>query len=372
MIYFDNAATSGVKPQNVINAVTNALKNLCANPGRSGYDLSLKTAEEVYKARAKAANFFNASGPQNVVFTNNCTHSINLVLKGILNYGDHIIVSSFEHNAVMRPLVKMKNSYSVAEVSLTDDNLTLDNFKKNIKPNTKMIFCTAASNVTGKILPLEKIGKLCREKGIIFGVDAAQLAGVCPIDVREMNIDFLCVAAHKGLYAPMGIGLLICEKNLPKTLIEGGTGTKSLQMIQPSEMPERLESGTLSIPNVMGLSAGIDFINKTGMEKMYNHEMELISFIYKNLRENPKIILYTPFPQKTKYAPVLCFNKKGLRSEETAEILSKNSVAVRAGYHCAPNTHKQLKTLESGAVRVSVSAFNSKAEAEKFLNIINK
>lgn len=371
MIYFDNSATSGVKPQTVINAVMDALKNHSANPGRSGYESSIKTAEKIYKVREKVANFFNASDPQNVVFTLNCTHSINYVLKGVLQYGDHIVISSLEHNAVLRPLTKIKASFSIANVSHTDDNVTFENFKRSIKPNTKMIFCTGASNVTGKILPLEKIGKLCREKGILFGVDAAQLAGVIEIDVKRMNIDFLCVAPHKGLYAPMGVGILICEKKIPNTIIEGGTGTNSLQTIQPFEMPERLESGTVNVPAILGIGAGIDYINGLGIQKIYNHEMEIIGYIYEKLEKSGNATLHTPFPKKGGFAPVLPFNLKGLKSETVADYLDKNGVAVRAGYHCAPFAHKQLGTLDTGAVRVSVSAFNSKNQAEKLISVLN-
>lgn len=370
MIYFDNAATTGKKPENVIKAVMEALQKHSINPGRSGYRESINTAEEIYKVREKVASFFNCNEPQNVVFTPNCTQSINYVLKGVLNYGDHVVVSSLEHNAVMRPLLKKRNSYTVANVS-SDDNVTVENFKKSIKPNTKLVFCTAASNVNGKILPLKKIGRICREKGVLFGVDAAQLAGVCKIDVKEMNIDFLCVAAHKGFYAPMGIGVLICEKNIPNTVIEGGTGTNSLEMSQPLQLPEKLESGTVNVPAIFGLSAGIDFVNKTGIEKIYNHEMELIQYIYKNLSFNPYVILYTPYPEKYEFAPVLSFNLKGLKSNETGDFLAKNDIAVRAGYHCAPMAHKQMNTLETGTVRISVSAFNSLKETDKFLYILN-
>ena len=370
MIYFDNAATTGKKPENVIKAVMEALQKHSINPGRSGYRESINTAEEIYKVREKVASFFNCNEPQNVVFTPNCTQSINYVLKGVLNYGDHVVVSSLEHNAVMRPLLKKRNSYTVANVS-SDDNVTVENFKKSIKPNTKLVFCTAASNVNGKILPLKKIGRICREKGVLFGVDAAQLAGVCKIDVKEMNIDFLCVAAHKGFYAPMGIGVLICEKNIPNTVIEGGTGTNSLEMSQPLQLPEKLESGTVNVPAIFGLSAGIDFVNKTGIEKIYNHEMELIQYIYKNLSFNPYVILYTPYPEKYDFAPVLSFNLKGLKSNETGDFLAKNDIAVRAGYHCAPMAHKQMNTLETGTVRISVSAFNSLKETDKFIYILN-
>ena len=371
MIYFDNAATSGTKPQSVIDSVALALKNYSANPGRSGHKESVRAAEAVYNVREKIANFFNSSGPQNVIFTLNCTHSINCVLKGVLNKGDHIIVSSLEHNAVIRPLTKLKCNYTVAAVSNTNDDITVENFKKCIKPNTKLIFCTGASNVTGKILPIEKIGKLCREKGILFGVDAAQTAGILEIDIKKMNIDFLCIAPHKGLYAPMGIGVLICERHIPNTIIEGGTGTNSLQAFQPLELPERLESGTLNLPAVIGIGAGIDFIKKTTVSRLYEHEMVLIQSIYNGLSKNKNILLYTPYPEDYSFVPVLSFNFKEKNSEEIAAYLNENDIAVRAGYHCAPSAHKQLDTLESGTVRVAVSGLNNKNEVLKFLKVIN-
>ncbi len=371
MIYFDNAATTAKKPQEVVNAVLNSFKNYSANPGRSGYKISARTSDEVFKVRQKVADFFNSEGPENVVFTLNCTQSINTVLKGILKKGDHIVVSSLEHNAVMRPLKKIGIAYSVAEVSLTDDEITLKNFENAIRPNTKMVFCTGASNLCGKLLPIEKIGELCRLKRVLFGVDAAQSAGVIPIDMQKMNIDFLCVAAHKGLYAPMGLGLLICRKNIPETLIEGGTGTNSLDLTQPNEMPERFESGTVNVPAIIGLGAGLDFIKKNGEEMLYAKEMRLIQYIYKSLLKNPNIILYTPLPMIWQYAPVLPFNFKGVKSTETARLLDEKNIAVRAGFHCAPLAHKVLGTLENGAVRVSLSAFNTMAEAEAFVKTVN-
>lgn len=370
MIYFDNAATSSVKPSGVIAAVNNALKNYCANPGRSGHSASLKTAEAVFLQREKIADFFHSKGGQNVVFTLNCTHSINCVIKGILNMGDHVVCSSLEHNSVMRPLEKISNNYTVAEV-FDDDEATVESFKKAIKPNTKLVICTSASNVTGKTLPLEKIGEICKEKNIYFAVDAAQGGGILPIDIQKMNIDFLCVAPHKGLYAPMGIGVLICEKKLQETLIEGGTGTNSLELIQPEDSPERYESGTINVPGIMGVGAGVDFVNNVGAEKLYKYEMRLIQKLYKGLQNNEKIELYTEYPTLQKYVPVLSFNYKGLDSFETAKILSKIGIATRGGFHCAPSAHKCLSTLDRGLVRVSLSAFNKEYEIEHFLRIMS-
>lgn len=371
MIYFDNAATTGKKPVEVINAVATALKGYSANPGRGGYKYSAKTAAEVFKVRKKTAEFFGADGPENVVFTLNCTHSINTVLKGVLKRGDHIVVSSLEHNAVMRPLKKIGIPYTVAEVSLSDDEITVENFRRAVRPNTKMIFCTGGSNVLGKLLPIEKIGELCKAKKILFGVDAAQTAGVIPIDMKRMNIDYLCIAPHKGLYAPMGLGILICCKGIPDTLIEGGTGTNSLELTQPLELPERLESGTVNVPAIIGLGAGLDFIGKKGVNHLYSEEMKIIKFIYNGLSKNRNIELYTKEPKLWHYAPVISFNFRSVPSADTAKLLDEKNFAVRAGYHCAPTAHKQIGTLENGTVRVSVSAFNTMAEAEAFIRTVN-
>ncbi len=372
MIYFDNAATGGVKPPNVIKAVNEAITQYSFNPGRSGYKESLKTAEKIFNVRQKVAEFFGSKSPEKVIFTLNCTQSINMVLKGVLKKGDHIIVSSLEHNAVMRPLKKMGISFDVAEVSLTDNSLTVERFREKIKPHTRMIFCTAASNVWGKILPLEKIGALAKERGILFGVDAAQGGGIVDINVEKMHIDFLCVAPHKGLYAPMGVGILILRKPLFNTLIEGGTGTNSLELVQPKNPPERYESGTVNVVGIMGIGGGVDFINSVGREKIYRHEMELIGQIYKAFKINKNIILYTPYPKMGEYAPVLSFNVKGENSNETAAFLAQNDVAVRGGYHCAPFAHTQMGTISSGAVRISLSAFNNETQVMRLLRLLKE
>ena len=370
MIYFDNAATTGAKPRTVVEAVKYALENYCANPGRSGHSESIKTAEAVYKTRKKLSDFFGSDGPETVVFTQNCNHCANCVIKGILKRGDHCIITSLEHNAVVRPLVKTGISYSVAEVSMESDDKTVENFKRLIKPNTKLVFCMGASNVWGKILPIEKIGKLCREKGILFAVDGAQTVGVIPIDMKKQNIDFLCIAPHKGLYAPMGIGVLIARKNLPETIIEGGTGTNSLELYQPLQLPERLESGTINVPAILGISAGLDYISKIGVKRLYEGEFSLIVKLYNELKKMPQIILYTPLPLLNSYAPLLSFNLKEMDSSAVANLLSQNNIAVRGGLHCSPFAHRQMSTENIGAVRVSVASFNNSAEIDTFLGVL--
>lgn len=369
LIYFDNAATSGKKPQSVINAVNYSLKYLSANPGRSGHKASQTAALQIYNTRQKLSDFFESDGPETVVFTCNCTTSINMVLKGVLNKGDHVIVSDLEHNAVMRPLCSMGVEYTTVEVSLDDDYITVENFKKAIKNNTKMIFCTAASNVLGKVLPIKEIGELCKQKGILFGVDAAQAAGVIPISMNKMNIDYLCIAPHKGLYSPMGIGVLIARGPIYNTLIEGGTGTNSIDFYQPDNLPERLESGTLNLPAIVSLKFGIDFL-KNKMNCIYDHENTLVKRFYDNL-QNDKVVFYTN-PHKKGYVPVISFNLKDYNSEQTAEVLNKSGFALRAGLHCAPLAHKKIGTLNCGTVRFSPSYFNYNDEVQMLVNKIKK
>lgn len=372
MIYFDNAATTGRKPIGVIKAVDLSLRELSANPGRSGHTASLKAADAVYSVREKTAKFFGASGAENVVFTLNCTHSINCVIKGVLKPGEHTVTSTLEHNSVMRPLIKEQIPFDTAYVSLTDDRITLREFERKIRSDTRLVICTGASNVFGKMLPIAEIGALCKDRGVLFAVDAAQIAGVIPINMREMNIDYLCIAPHKGLYAPMGIGILICEKPIENTIIEGGTGTNSRELVQPDTLPERLESGTVNVPEIMGISAGIDYVNQIGINKIYAHEMKLIRYLYKELSKIEKVELYTPEPRDGMYAPVLSFNIYGKTSTEVSEYLNDKGIAVRGGLHCAPFAHRQIGTLERGTVRVSVASFNTAAEAANLIKAIRR
>lgn len=375
MIYLDNAATSGKKPKTVIDAVLNGLKYYSANPGRSGYKTSIDTSLAVYKVREKLFNFLGAKGPENVCFTANCTHSINFVLNGVLNGGDHVIVSSLEHNAVMRPLHYLRDkkgiTFDIATVDLAEPSKTVENFKNLIKSNTKMIFTTHGSNVTGTIIPIEKIGALCKEKGILFGVDAAQTAGVLNINMEKMNIDYLCVAAHKGLYAPMGSGVLIANKPIENITVAGGTGSNSKEMKQPELFPERIESGTLNVPTILGIGAGVDFVKNTGVDNIYKKELGHTQYLY-GLLEKIGCRLYTPFPRKDLYLPVLSFNLKDENSLAVGEYLGKNGIAVRSGLHCAPYAHNFIGTRQVGTVRVSSGLFNTKNDFDSIMNILKK
>ncbi len=373
MIYLDNAATTFPKPQSVIQAVADSLKK-SANPGRSGHTLSQNTALAVYDVREKLKNMFWAPSVENVIFTLNCTHAINYVLKGLLKKGDRVVTSSFEHNAVMRPLENLKKQgihIDIAEAYPDDRDATVRSFARLINTNTKLVICTAASNVIGLKMPIKEIGMMCKQFGCKFCVDAAQLAGVCEINMKDCNIDYLCIASHKGLYAPMGTGVLITCDNQLDTIIEGGTGTASIMLEQPHELPEMLESGTINVSGIMGICAGIDFVKSKGYDKIYAHEMGLVQKLYRQLKSTPGVKLYTPEPNEN-YAPVLSFNISGLNSVESASKLNSLGFATRAGLHCAPLAHKRLGTIESGTVRICPSVFTSSQDIDKLVSAVKQ
>ncbi len=370
MIYFDNSATTSPKPIAVRNAVALAMR-LAANPGRSGHSLSLAASEKIYKARENIASFFNCDKPENVVFTLNCTTALNTVLSGVLNSGDHVVVSELEHNSVMRVLEYLGDkgiSYTAAKVYPCEDDRTVDSFRRAINKKTRMIVCTHASNVWGIRLPVERISALAHEYGLLFTLDCAQSAGVIPIDVSNNSYDYICGAGHKGLYGPMGTGfLLICTDVIPRPLTLGGTGSGSASFLQPSELPDRLESGTQNFSGICGLSAGIDYVKKLTVEKISRHEFGIIRRIYRGLSENPEVELYMPVPTPEFFVPVLSFNIRGRESEVVAEQLNKRNIAVRGGLHCSPAAHRAAGTENTGAVRVSPSVFNTMNDADRLI-----
>ena len=377
MIYFDNGATTFPKPVSVINSINTANKRFGANPGRGGHKLAIKASELVYNARKVTAEFFGVSNPENVIFSLNCTTAINTVIKGLLNPGDHVIISSLEHNAVLRPLDKLKAkgiTYSVAQVIEGDNDETLSNFRNAINEKTKLLVCTYASNVVGIKLPVERICSMCHQYGILCCVDAAQSAGTVPIDLSDSSIDYLCVSGHKGLYGPMGIGALIINCDvIPDSLIEGGTGSNSIDYAQPLILPDKFESGTNNFSGIIGMGEGIKFVSSYGQMKIYKKEIDLLRHIYDKLKLMKKIELYTQRPNIDYYVPVLSFNVKGKNSEEVAdELSSKYNIAVRAGLHCAPLAHKSIGTLNTGTVRVVPSVFTTNYDINSLISAVYK
>jgi selenocysteine lyase/cysteine desulfurase len=255
----------------------------------------------------------------------------------------------------------------VAEVFFDNPAATVRSFARLIDDNTKLVICTHASNVCGLVLPIEQIGGLCADRKVPFAVDGAQTAGVLPIDMEKMNIDYLCLPGHKGLYGPMGIGVLLCRKDLPKTLIEGGTGNFSASYNQPDDYPERMESGTVNLPGIAGLKSGVEFVARKKVERIHHYEMSLIQTAYRGMKNIRGITLYTPYPTENQYVPVLSFNLNKLHSMEAAEQLNQAGFALRAGLHCAPAAHRRLGTISYGTIRMATSVFNKPDEIQKFL-----
>lgn len=373
MIYLDNAATTYPKPPSVTMAVSDALRRYGANPGRGGHPMAMATAEQVFACREEAAVLFGASDPTHVIFTANCTAALNTVIHGLLKNGGHAVISDLEHNAVIRPLSAIAGvTFTEAEVTPDDEERTLAAFRRAIRPQTRLILCTHASNVTGTRLPIRRIGALAHEHGIPFAVDAAQSAGVLPIDLVADHVDFLCAPGHKGLYGPMGTGLLVCGEVPLAPLMQGGTGSASRLPHQPSDLPDRLESGTLGVPGICGLFAGLRFVRRQGVEAIAAHEAAVMCRFYDVVAAEPTVRLYTERPDPTFAVPLVTLNVEGLTSEQTAARLADAGVAVRAGLHCAPSAHRRLGTLRDGAVRFCPSRFTTVAEAETAAKILCK
>ena len=369
IINFDNAATTFPKPENVRKVAVNAMENFGGNAGRGGHTLAMKTSEAVYSARETIADFFNAQS-ENVVFTMNCTQALNMAIQGIMSDGGHLIISGMEHNSSARPSAELarnkKITLSVATV-YPDDRRTIESFRSLIHNDTKAIVCTIASNVTGQILPYREIADLCREKNICFIADGAQACGIIDVKLSD-GINILCTAGHKGLYGITGTGLLITDgKYKIKPIIQGGTGSLSSSLYQPEFLPDSLESGTLNVTGDMTIKAGIEFINKIGMERIFAHEDKICRSFINSLKKNKDIIIYRN--PESLYVPIVSFNVKGIMPEKVASILSKQGYCLRAGYHCSALAHTQLGT-ENGTIRFAPSIFSKENDALKLAELV--
>lgn len=377
MIYFDNGATTFPKPQSVVNAVNYAITQIGANPGRGGHNMAMKASDVLYECRSNAAKLFDIDNPENVIITNNCTTALNTVIKGVLKSGDHAVISSYEHNAVVRPLEFLKSKgieYSIAQVEYGDVEKTIDNFRSSFRENTKLVICTHASNVFGIRLPIERISALCKLNGILFCTDAAQTAGIIPISLKNTDIDYLCTAGHKGLYGPMGTGLLIINSDvIPESLTQGGTGSLSVQINQPEILPDKFESGTHNLLGIAGLNEGIKYVMHKTEQRIFNYEIRLAQNLYDGLAKIDDIELYTKRPNERESVPVISFNLRNIDSETTAQILNdKFNIAVRAGLHCAPLAHKCFGTVEKGTVRAVVSSFSTMNEVNYLIKSVSQ
>ena len=365
-IYLDNAATSFPKPEPVILEVQRCIRNYCVNAGRSSHKKSAYVDERIYITREVLSSLFAISDPQRIAFTNNTTTALNFALKGILKRGDHLIISSMEHNSVLRPahsLLKNGISYSIAKAD-ADGEVHFENIKPLIRKNTKMVAIIHTSNVTGKINNITKIGEELKKRNIIFLVDAAQSAGIVDIDVNKSNIDVLCFPGHKGLYGPTGTGgIYVSEKINILPIIEGGTGSMSESRLQPLEMPDLLESGT---PNVIGISAlceGVKFV-KQHEKEILQHEQYLGKILADNMKNIKNVtVLGRKNDNNTGVVGLSIANKP---PAEVAYLLDKNfNIATRAGFHCSSLAAETLNIKNTGSLRFSVGFFNTRADIEK-------
>jgi len=375
--YFDNAATSYPKPTEVIEQINHFLVNVGTNINRGLYASSYTAADTVLETRELLCTFFHFNNPDNVIFTKNITESLNVVMKGLLQPGDHVLISSLEHNAVMRPLHSLQSkgvAYSVVPCTPEGD-LDLLSLPILVQTNTKAVIMTHASNVSGTILPLEKVGRFCRENKLFFIIDTAQTAGFLKLDFEELGADALTFTGHKGLMGPMGIGgFLVTDQLAAKlsSLIEGGTGSFSDEIVHPSHLPDKFEAGTMNIPGIYGLNAALKYLGKKGIPYIREFELDLTQRFIEGVKniEGIAIIGYDTIENR---APIVSLDFPDRDNAEIAFRLAKEyQILTRCGIHCSPLAHQTLGTFPQGTVRFSFSHFNRKEEIDYALWAINK
>lgn len=370
MIYLDSAATTLQKPASVARASAWAMNHL-ASPGRGGHRPAMEAARTAFACREEAAKLFHVSDPERVVLTFNATHGLNIAIKTLARPGGRVVISGYEHNAVTRPLHAVPGlEIRPARSPLFDQEAAWRAFARELDQGADFAVCTHVSNVFGFILPIEKIAAACRERGIPLIVDASQSAGCLDVDFQALGAAFLAMPGHKGLYGPQGTGLLLCGSD-PAPLMEGGTGSESRRQTMPEFLPDRLEAGTHNIPGAAGLLEGLRFVRRRGTAAIAAHESSLIRIIGEGLEQLPGAQVFRASDPSAQ-AGVLSFRLKNWDCEELGDRLGRRDVAVRAGLHCAPLAHETAGTLETGTVRVSVSAFNTRREAERFLRILEE
>ena len=344
MIYLDNGATSFCKPPEVYRAVYRAMYT-CANPGRGGYRAAMEAGNVVFQCREEAAALFDCQ-PEQVVFTSNCTHGLNIAIRSLVKPGARVLISGFEHNAVTRPLHLLGADIRVAGRKLFDWEDTLADFEKELRRGVDAAVFTHVSNVFGYILPVEELAVLCRRYGVPFIIDAAQSAGMLPVSLQKLGADFIAMPGHKGLLGPQGTGILLCN-HLPKPLLAGGTGSESMNQKMPEYLPDRAEAGTLNVPGISGLQAGMYYIRRLGVDEILKKEQYFVGQCIRLLEDRG----YRVFSGGHQSGTVSFVPDRDC--EEMAEKLGQLGIAVRAGLHCAPLAHQSACTAETGTVRIS-------------------
>ena len=375
MIYLDNAATTQKKPPQVLEAMVEALQSM-GNSSRGTHGGALKSARSVFSARENISRLFNGPGPEQVVFTTNATEALNIALGGLFSKGDHVITTALEHNSVLRPLYRLEEE-GIIELSIVpaDKRGCVDyaDFSRLIQSNTRAIVCTQASNLTGNALDLYKIGEIAHSSNLLFVVDSSQGAGVLPLDMEAMHISVLCFTGHKGLMGPQGTGGLCVAKDVDiRPLKVGGSGVQSYSHTHPTEMPTRLEAGTLNGHGLAGLAAGVEWLLETGIDKIHAREVELAKRFYDGVKDIPGVKIYGDFSDWNRTA-VVTLNLGDYDSGEVSDALWEDyEIATRPGAHCAPLMHMALGTVEQGAVRFSFSWFNTEEEVDTAINAVKE
>ncbi|MEG1361685.1 MAG: aminotransferase class V-fold PLP-dependent enzyme [Lachnospiraceae bacterium] len=371
-IYLDNASTSFPKPPQVPEAMISYMNSFGCNINRGGYEKAYETESAVFRTREKLCRLFDFDNSKNVIFSANITYALNMILKGYLKPGDHCLVSAMEHNALMRPLTQLEKigiSYDLIPCE-QDGSFNLSKLEPLIKKNTRAVIMTGASNVCGTMMPLTEVGKICQEKGLAFIVDSAQIAGVHPISMKKMGIDVLCFTGHKGLLGPQGIGgFLITDEMAAQTdaLISGGTGSFSDSLKTPDILPDKYEAGTMNLPGIIGLGAGLDFLEETGLAAINSHEMELTELFLAGIHKIAGYRILGIDGIKNRTAVVSL--QSDFMDEATLAFLldSKYGIMTRVGLHCAPNAHKTLGSYPRGSIRFSFGYFTTKDEIKTAL-----
>ena len=374
-IYFDNSSTSFPKAPNVGRAMGEFIENGAFNINRGSYEGAYEAGSAVLDTREMLKDLFNCPNSKNVVFTPSVTYSLNFFIKGFLKPGDHVLVTSVEHNAVMRPLVQMEKLGVEFDAVPCDEEggVTADDFRAYIKENTKGIITTHASNVCGTIIPIEEIGALCKEKGLVYAVDTAQTAGILNVDMQKANIDFLAFTGHKGLLGPQGIGGFIASDKLEGLIdpvISGGTGSLSDSEEIPDFLPDRFESGTLNLPGIIGLHQALVYLKEAGIDNMRNEKMEITKYFLDQVKEIEGVKVAGKKTVEGRLG-VVSIDFEGFDNSIVSFYLSsKYKIMTRVGMHCAPRAHKTLKTFPQGTVRFSFSHFNTKEEVDVCIDSI--
>ena len=368
MIYLDAAATTLEKPPQVRQAMAQAAAEL-STPGRGSHPAARRAEETAFRCRAEAAALFGVPSPENVVFTMNATHGLNIAIRSLVVPGSRVVISGYEHNAVCRPL------YAIPEVRLTVVDAppfrreqAAEEFRRAILAGADAVIVNHVSNVFGCVQPLEEIAGVCRSRGVPLLVDASQSAGTLPLHLTELGAAFIAMPGHKGLYGPQGTGLLLCGQT-PPPLLEGGTGSESIRQEMPDFLPDRIEAGTHNMPGIAGLLAGIRFVRRQGTQAILRHEHALTCRTVESLRRLPGVEAFA-HPGCLAQAGVVSFRVPGRDVETVGEALARRGIAVRAGLHCAPLAHRTAGTLDTGTVRVSFSAFNTPQEADRLAEAV--